>query len=483
MTASNDRRLPRRRARRWRFLQLLLVILVLAPGMAMQSPVAPVRADALSDAVAEQQQLAKLIADQKAQLTKLSAQQTSLKAQIASTQQNLTGVRTSIDEAQAEITGLQNQLGAVQARYDGLVAQQVLLQTRLDQLTNEQDAKQRELDVRQQILAARLIAAYQSDQTPLLQQILTAHSLTDALSDVSYYGALSQADKAMADEIRSDQETLAQIRQTVDMANTANELLKDQVGSQRQALDAEKVQLATAQNDLAALKAQLETQLAQQQAADAKLAKSQAALDAAIRSNGVALDQLGSRIDQLVSQDGAAGKIPSKYSGTLRWPMGGVITQEFGCTGVPSEPRVRQLRPLPSGHRRRRAVLDSGLLGRCRRGRVRRIQPLRRPASGLARDHRPLDEHGHLVRAHDGQGAGRDLRRSVGGGRAARGHREHHGPLHGLPPALGRPRQRRLHEPAAVPVDAGGPRLRARLASGDVVVLAAGLGGRVLAST
>lgn len=306
----------------------------------MQSPVAPVRADALSDAVAEQQQLAKLIADQKAQLTKLSAQQTSLKAQIASTQQNLTGVRTSIDEAQAEITGLQNQLGAVQARYDGLVAQQVLLQTRLDQLTNEQDAKQRELDVRQQILAARLIAAYQSDQTPLLQQILTAHSLTDALSDVSYYGALSQADKAMADEIRSDQETLAQIRQTVDMANTANELLKDQVGSQRQALDAEKVQLATAQNDLAALKAQLETQLAQQQAADAKLAKSQAALDAAIRSNGVALDQLGSRIDQLVSQDGAAGKIPSKYSGTLRWPMGGVITQEFGCTGVPSEPRV-----------------------------------------------------------------------------------------------------------------------------------------------
>ena len=101
--------------------------------------------------------------------------------------------------------GHQKLLGEVvvaNARYDGLSAQQALLATRLAQLTNEQNAKERELKGRQQVLASHLIAAYETDQTPLLQQILTAHSLTEALADVSYYDALSAADKDLADEIK-----------------------------------------------------------------------------------------------------------------------------------------------------------------------------------------------------------------------------------------------------------------------------------------
>ena len=340
MTASNDRRVYRRHAHRWRLLQLLLGVALLAPGLALQVPPAPARADDISDAIAEQQRLAKLIADQKAQLAKLTTQQTSLQSQIATTQQNLTGVRSSIDDAQTQITALQGQMVGVKARYDGLVAQQDLLGTRLAQLTNEQSAKERELEVRQQILASRLVAAYETDQTPLLQQILTSHSLTDALSDVSYYGALSAADKALADEIKHDQDALAEIRQTVEMARTANGQLQDQVAVQRQQLDDEQTQLTAAQDELTALKAQLETQLTQQQAAEAKLEQNQSALNAAIRSNGVALDQLGSKIDGIIGEQGPTGKIPSQYSGTLKWPMGGMVTQEFGCTGVGSEPRV-----------------------------------------------------------------------------------------------------------------------------------------------
>jgi murein DD-endopeptidase MepM/ murein hydrolase activator NlpD len=201
---------------------------------------------------------------------------------------------------------------------------------------------QRELEVRQQILAARLAAAYEADQTPILQQILTAHSLTEALADVSYYGALSAADKALADEIKRDQEALAQIRQTVEMANAANTELKDQVDAERHRLDDAQTQLATAEQQLADLKAMIEKQLAEQQAAEAKLATDKAALAAAIRSNGAAMDDLAARIDQLIAQQGGGGgaPIPSEYNGTLSWPMGGRITQEFGCTGVAGEPRV-----------------------------------------------------------------------------------------------------------------------------------------------
>jgi len=177
-----------------------------------------------------------VIADQKAQLAGLSAQQTALKNQIAATQQSLAGVRTSIADAQTQITALQGQMVGVKARYDDLAAQQVLFQTRLGQLTDQQNLKQAELDARQQILAGRLVSAYETDQTPLLQQLLTAHSLTDALSDVSYYGDLAQADKALADEIKDDQRTLAEMRQTVEMASNANVELQDEVAAQRQQL-------------------------------------------------------------------------------------------------------------------------------------------------------------------------------------------------------------------------------------------------------
>jgi len=340
MTASHDRRAYRHRPRLLPFLRIFLAAIVLIPIFSFASPVAPARADALSDAIAAQQRLTKLIADQNAQLAKLGQQQTSLKSQIAATQQNLSGVRISLDEAQSQVTALQVELNGVTARYSRLVAKQFVLKTEIAQLTVQQDAKQRELQVRQEILAGRLRDAYVTDQTPLLQQLLTARSLTEALSDVSYYGDLAEADSAVADKIRQDQEILANLRQTVDDANSANKQITDQVGGQKKELDDQNAQLLKAQSDLASLTKQLKGQLAQQQAADAKLANNKAALDATIRSNGQALDDLANKIDSMVAQQGGSGRIPSKYSGQLHWPMGGLVTQEFGCTGVASEPQV-----------------------------------------------------------------------------------------------------------------------------------------------
>ncbi len=349
MTASHDRRVYRRRPRLLPFLRILLVAAVLSPVLSYVGPVAPARADALSDAIAEQQRLSKMIADQKVQLANLGKQQASLKVEIGATQQNLVGVRTSLDDAQSQIAALQGELNGVTARYDQLVATQSRLKTEIAQLTTQQNAKQRELEVRQEILAARLRDAYVTDQTPLLQQLLTAHSLTEALSDVAYYGDLAQADTAIAEKIRQDQKILVLLRENVDKATSANQEIADQVGSQKKELDDQNGQLLKAESDLEKLKKQLDGQLAQQQAAESKLARNQTQLDAAVRSNGQALDDLGNKIDSLVAQEGATGRIPSRYSGQLKWPMGGVITQEFGCTGVASEPRVGSCRHFHQG--------------------------------------------------------------------------------------------------------------------------------------
>jgi murein DD-endopeptidase MepM/ murein hydrolase activator NlpD len=116
--------------------------------------------------------------------------------------------------------------------------------------------------------------------------------------------------------------------------------LASQVGLQKQDLDGQMAQLNTAKAKLASLENKIAQQMAQQAAANAKLAKNKVALAAAIKSNGQASSDLAKKINKLAAELGGKGRIPSKYSGTLQWPMGGKISQEFGCTGWPSEPRV-----------------------------------------------------------------------------------------------------------------------------------------------
>jgi murein DD-endopeptidase MepM/ murein hydrolase activator NlpD len=332
-----------RRGNRWRWVRIILAVALLMPVVAAQTPVMPVnpvRADDLSNAVGQQQKLDKLIAAQKKQLAGLAAQQAALQTTMASTQKNVDGISQSMNELQGEMTALQVQVDQVQASYDDLVGQQNQLAAQLGDIAAQAKAKQDQLIERQKILAGRLVAAYQADQTPLLAQLLTAHSLTDVLSDVSYYLNLGAQDKTLADQIREDQRVLVQMQLNVEISRQSVDQLASQVASQKAELDGQMKQLNTAKSKLASLQRQVTAELAKQTAANDKLAKNKAALAATIKANGQALEELGRKIDKLAAEQGGKGRIPSDYNGQLQWPMGGKVSQEFGCTGWFSEPRV-----------------------------------------------------------------------------------------------------------------------------------------------
>ena len=338
----HDRRSFRRR-NRWRWVRLLLAVALLAPVVAAQTPVIPVipvRADDLSDAVAQRQKLDKLMAAQKKQLAALAAQQAALQATMASTQKNLDGISQSMDELQGEMTTLQAEVDQVQASYDSLVDLQNQLGAQLDDLVAQAQAKQDQLTERQKILAGRIVAAYETNQTPLLAQLLTAHSLTNVLSDVSYYMDLGAQDKALAEQIKADQLVLVQMQANVQVSRQSVDQVALQVTFQKLELDGQMDQLNTAKSKIASLQRQVASELAKEKAANDKMAKNKAALAAAIKANGEAMDKLGKKIDKLAAAQGGKGRIPSEYSGQLVWPMGGKISQEFGCTGWPAEPRV-----------------------------------------------------------------------------------------------------------------------------------------------
>jgi murein DD-endopeptidase MepM/ murein hydrolase activator NlpD len=310
------------------------------PVISVSAPPAPARANDLTNAVQQQMALDKLIAAQKKQLAAIATQQAQLTTQMATAQANLDQVSQNVDVLQGEIDGLQGSVDAVSVSYYGLVTQEGALQAQLDDLQAQEAAKQIELTERQKILAARLIAAYKTDQTPLMSQLLTSGSLTEALSDVSYYMDLGAQDVALAQQIQQEAASLDQMKQNVAASRLSVAELASQVGLQKQDLDGQMQQLNTAKAKLASLENKIAQQMAQQAAANAKLAKNKVALAAAIKSNGQASADLAKKINKLAAQLGGKGRIPSKYSGTLQWPMGGKISQEFGCTGWPSEPRV-----------------------------------------------------------------------------------------------------------------------------------------------
>jgi murein DD-endopeptidase MepM/ murein hydrolase activator NlpD len=99
-----------------------------------------------------------------------------------------------------------------------------------------------------------------------------------------------------------------------------------------------RAELRAAQARLKVLEEKTRQVLADQRAEYERLARNKAALDRAFHRTKVAQRNLAAKIDKIIREQAARGRIPSQYNGTLRWPMPGIVTQEFGCTGFAWEP-------------------------------------------------------------------------------------------------------------------------------------------------
>ena len=324
---------------RGRVLRGLLVALLIVPlvGTPVSTPSAT-RGDQLSDAYAKQRTLEKQIAAQKALITSLQSAQARTAAALQATAAKLDSVNANLTSVAAAVKDASAQLVLATARYYDVVQQLNLLHTQLLWLQATQDRKAAELKVRQDALAERLQAAYQDSSVPLLAQLLGSGSLNDALVTLSYNLTVGDQDRELAQRISADQAELAAMATRTASMNTQALALRDEAVSDRAALAAQRRQLKAAQARLQVLQDQTEALIASQKATYSKLkydaAKAAAVLAAQKKSDAA----LGSLIDRLIAQKKVVYGIPSGYSGSLRWPMPGTITQEFGCTGFWWEP-------------------------------------------------------------------------------------------------------------------------------------------------
>ena len=296
------------------------------------------RGDELSDAVARQKALAAQVKKQRAEVSRLKELQGGLAQEIASTQTALNGINTNLAQTKERISRIGSRIVEIRAVYDDLVAQVALLDRQVVAIEAEQAEKAQELRDRRDLLAARIREAYRTDRTPIVQAFLSAGTFTDLLQDVGSYLDLGDQDRELASRIEADARTIAALRSLLVDTRAAREELRAETLAQKKQLDARMRDLREARARLAELQDETERQLAIQRAAFAKMASSKSAIQAAIARNLAAQKKLAGQIKRIVARQRSRGNIPSQYNGTLRWPMAGTLTQEFGCTGFAWEP-------------------------------------------------------------------------------------------------------------------------------------------------
>ncbi len=410
------------------------------------------KGDELSDAKAKQAQLKKDMAAQKAQVEQLAALQDGLAADIQKTTAQLRGINADLTVVRAKINTMQGRIDVVKADYANLVAQLATLNVRLLQVESDEAAKAAALSIRKALLADRVRNAYDTDRTSLLESFLSGGTFTDLLAEMSYYIDVGEQDKALAIQIAKDQEVLAALHQDVEDTRDQTDQLRIATAAQKAKLDASLKGLKQAKAELKKLEAATARSLAAQRATYAKIAANKKNVAKALAAAAKAQRQLAGKIADIVRRQTQQGHIPSQYNGTLVWPMAGTVTQPFGCTGFSWEPPLGELRSFPPGHRHRGPGGDQGPLVGRRDRRLHRLELCGRGGSGLDRHHRPQRQPADVVRPHAAGLSGRHhpgQPSDVGSGHRLRGQ---HRPLDRRPSPLGRPSQRRVREPAAVPV-------------------------------
>jgi murein DD-endopeptidase MepM/ murein hydrolase activator NlpD len=336
--SSTDRRRHRPRPGITRRLLVLLLALTASGGLFVTTSPRGVSADALSDAYAQQKALQKLIAKQKAAIASLQASQSTLSGKIAGTKASLSEINANLLTVKTQIVQMTVDAARSQNAVDEVTATAARLDDELAQIEAEEAAKQAELDSRMELLASRIREAYDTDRTSILETMLSSADFTDVLTEVGYHLDFAEQDKLLADQIVKDQEVLAVLHQNVLIARQQAADLHALATEAKAQLDAQLADLSDARAELVALEDETQALLAEQQAAYAKIAADKAKAAAILKAQLEEQKKLEALVAKLVAEQLAKGGIPSIYNGTLAWPMGGRITQEYGCTGFSWEP-------------------------------------------------------------------------------------------------------------------------------------------------
>ena len=154
---------------------------------------------------------------------------------------------------------------------------------------------------------------------------------------MSYYIDVGEQDQALADQITRDKETLAAMHQTVADTRVRTNLLRQETAAQKRALDKSLLELKeTEEGARQAPDAPSRRPLRRRRPVTPAVKRSRANAAAIIRRAAADQRRLAKEINSLIARQVSRGNIPSKFNGTMRWPMDDFnVSGNYGCSSYP----------------------------------------------------------------------------------------------------------------------------------------------------
>jgi murein DD-endopeptidase MepM/ murein hydrolase activator NlpD len=314
-------------------------------SVVLMVPVMPASTDAasLKDQIAaakeRQAALGKSIEKSEQLVEALKQDQKDTQSAISQTQADLVGIRGDLVATRERIEKVKERLQRIKERHTELLEELRQNDFTLGLLTQELANGEADLKARREAFGLRLVDAYRVDSSTLIDQIFSADSFSDVLTDTSSYLAIGDQDAQLAQQITQDQQALDSLR----LLTTSTRMRTDQVRRDTEdtwdlVLDLRK-QLRQAERRLKNLEKKKEALFKRQQAALASIIRNKKQMRAAAAKMRSTRASLQTRINGLVAraQRSATAKFGVRAgsgSGRLAWPANGSVSQGFGCTSV-----------------------------------------------------------------------------------------------------------------------------------------------------
>ncbi len=323
--------------RRLAQLGIAAVMTVTLVGTGVPTP-RTVIGDELSDAKAQQRALQARIERQQELVARLRRSQVTLRTRIGATTASLDATVSDLRSARRTISALRGDIRRVRADYARLVLEVDGLDDGIRLAEAQERVKREDLRERKAVLAERIRAAYDATRRSPFEAVVSGASFTDLLVEASQQLDAGIQDRVLAEQIARDRETLLALAATLNAQRSQADQLRQEAAVQKATLDARLADLRAAERQLKVLQRRTEAVLAEQRAAYGRLADDQARLRTSIAATARAQQRLEDRIKRLIAEQASRGGIPSNFSGTMRWPMRGAVSQDYGCTGFSWEP-------------------------------------------------------------------------------------------------------------------------------------------------
>ena len=322
---------------------LVFVVLLVVPISAPHS----VEAASLQDQIAAQKErqeaLTNSINKSQQLVESLRRDEARTRSDLAQTKKDLNDIRADQVAVKARIKKVIARIVRIEARHAELVEEQRQTDFTLGLLQQELAAGEADLNRRRESLSQRLIDAYRTESTTLIEQVFTAESFSDVLTETSAQLSLGDRDAQLAEQIIEDQQALDNLRLlTTSTRLHTDQLRRDTLETQAQ-VESLKRQLEKAKKRLDVLEARTKRAQERQEAQIRAIFKSKKAAQAAVRRQ----QSIRSSIINSIRAKTAAlqaratrqfGVRGGSGGGQFAWPATGNISQPYGCTGYAFNP-------------------------------------------------------------------------------------------------------------------------------------------------